>query len=157
MNADLIEVTRNLVGHRNVQNTDVPTVVSVRGGWFSSLFGKFEKNKSALLTVFQRRYACAYLWLDDWNADLVSEVNGKWEVSGENLFCVPQGQDFEILHKKLYLGKWQLFFSEQPLQQKSIEYAKGAGELERLLVRSGARIVVVSWFDDTEWFVGWQP
>lgn len=159
MSGDLTITIESIIGHHNVRRTEVSSVVNVRGGLFSSFFGKLEKRKSALLTDFQQRYAYAYLWLDDWNADLINEIKGNWETVRENLFHVPQSQVLGSLYKKLYQGKWQFFFSDQPLQQ-SYDYAlfaKGPDDVELLLTRSGAQVVIVSWLDDAEWFIGWQP
>lgn len=159
MTDHLTTMIKNVVGHRNVRETDVPTVVSVRGGWFSSLFGKLEKGKATLLVEFRQRYMHAYLWLDDWNGDLVKEIKGEWETVRDNLFRVPQNQTIGNLYEKLYQGKWQLFFSDRPLELSYdyASYAKDPSDVELLLARSGAQVVIVSWLDDAEWFVGWQP
>ena len=158
MNDDLTATIESFVGHRNIKKTDVSTVVNIRAGWFSSLFDKFEKGKAALLAEFRQRNTYAYLWLDDWNTDLINEIRCQWDTLGGNVFRIPQTQDIGGLYKKLYQGKWQVFFSNQPLQQDlECVLARGPAEVKQLLTRSGAHIVVTSWFDNTEWFVGWQP
>ncbi len=146
----------SIVGRKNTHPTGIENVLTIRKTLFSWSLRGFENKKQALLNELWHHYKNIYIWLDDWNDDLLTLV--KFEADPHRpIHQFPREYEVVSFYNQLYKGKWQLFFSNQLLllDDKHIDFAKGPVETKALLNKSGAEIVIVSWYDDREWFIAW--
>jgi hypothetical protein len=109
--------------------------------------------RSRFLTIIRDMYPAALLWsresFVDSDFEPVPAMPDCWRISAYN--------DVDELLSQLYQGGWGLFFGEEDAlfaESAPLEYLPTEIEsIESLLDSTGAKALILSWYDDNEWTV----
>ena len=157
MNAQFEKILKEILGDRNVKGTNIPSIFLVKGNLISKISGKLNLKQHSLVDELRRQHPYAYLWITSWNEGLLKKVQtSRWEQVSNNLWLIPREESTKKFLHQSYEGAWGLLFCDQPFSATiSLEYLPlKPVEIENFLNSSNAVVAIISWYDDTEWFIG---
>jgi hypothetical protein len=81
-------------------------------------------------------------------------ILGSSEVARPGVWRVPRGASGVELMRWLYMGNWQLYLAEKPLESIPDLCRAKVGEVTAFLRRTKVPLVIDSFHDDNHWTVG---
>jgi hypothetical protein len=159
MNAHFEKKLKEIIGDSNIKGTDVPLVFVVKGNIISNISGKFESKKRSLVDELRQQHPYAHLWLTSWSEELLKKVQTSgWKNVSNNLWLIPREEKTEEFQRHAYEGAWGLLFCDQPFSTTStLDYLPSKpSEIKTFLDSSNALALIISWFDDAEWIIGYK-
>jgi len=151
----------NILSPRYVRQGKVQNSLLLTAGYIEGVFlSRLEPGMVALLCAFRRQYENIYILLDPgFDKHLEEELSKTCQLVCGGMFLLPHEQPIESWYETLYAGNWLLMFScELILENVQLsDFEPVAENFGRLLSRTGAQVIILSWPDNHEWTVGWRP
>jgi hypothetical protein len=158
--SDLRQMIENIASPRYVRQGKVPNSLLVTASYVERVFlNGLEPRMVALLYALRQQYENIYLLLDPgFDQDLEAEFSKTCQPVCVGVFLLPHEQPIEVWYEKLGAGNWLLMFSSEPILEnvRLSDFEPVAENFGRLLSRTGAQVIILSWPDNQEWTVGWR-
>ena len=141
-----------------VQQTKHPYVFEINWGAFRRK--QAEPHKLQLVQQLRERLPFGLIWLKDLNEEVRKTFGPAICTSGEAGFCLLSNTtSLSQLLDGLDEGGWALlFFSKLPEESLRVpEFLPAKSEdVVSMLHATGAKIAILSWYDDIEWLVAFD-
>lgn len=151
----------NVVSPRYVRQGNTPNSLLVTAVYSESVSpNRLEPRMVALLRALSQRYENMYLLFDaSFDEDLEEDLSKSCHLICGGLFLLPHEPSIESWYEKLARGNWSLMFSGNPIREsvRLSDFEPVAANFCRLLSKTGAQVIILSWPDNQEWTVGWRP
>ncbi len=158
--SDLSQMIENIVSPRYVRQGKAPNSILVTDGHIERvILNRLETRMVALLRVLHQQYGHIYLFFDPgFDEDIEEELSKTCHLVCAGVFLLPNEQPIESWYATLGRGNWLLMFSCEPILEnvRLSDFEPVTENFGRLLSKTGAQVVIISWPDNQEWTVGWR-
>src|SRR5438094_463450 len=146
MSLNFEAMIKTIVGVEHIQETGESSIIKITRRIRDKFSSEFDTKVLSLLCELRRRHPYMYIWLNDWNEDLIQKITASgWPVVDRNMWLVPIEQNMPTLFRDLFQGAWGLFFCDEPILMKDrlSHLFKEPADLKKLLLDSNIITVII--------------